>query len=44
MAMSFAELALCCDTIEIENQTVVEKSFPHFWNELHKIGFTIQYK
>ena len=44
MAMSFAPLALCFDKIEIENQAVVEKSFPHFWNELQKIGFVIQYK
>ena len=44
MAMSFAPLALSCNNIEIENPTVVEKSFPHFWDELKKIGFTIQYK
>ncbi|HTA60883.1 MAG TPA: 3-phosphoshikimate 1-carboxyvinyltransferase [Bacteroidia bacterium] len=44
MAMSFAPLALCCNTIEIENPTVAEKSFPHFWDELKKTGFTIQYK
>ena len=44
MAMSFTPLALCCNTIEIENPTVVEKSFPHFWDELKKIGFTIHYK
>jgi 3-phosphoshikimate 1-carboxyvinyltransferase len=44
MAMSFTPLALCCNTIEIENPTVVEKSFPHFWKELQKIGFTLQYK
>ncbi|HXD92647.1 MAG TPA: 3-phosphoshikimate 1-carboxyvinyltransferase [Bacteroidia bacterium] len=44
MAMSFAPLALCCDTIEIENPSVVQKSFPHFWEELQKIGFIVQYK
>jgi 3-phosphoshikimate 1-carboxyvinyltransferase len=44
MAMSFAPLALCCNAVEIENQAVVEKSFPHFWEELKKVGFTIQYK
>ena len=44
MAMSFAPLALCCDIIEIDTPTVVEKSFPHFWEELKKIGFTIQQK
>ena len=41
MAMSFAPLALCCNKIEIENPTVVEKSFPHFWKELEKIGFNV---
>ncbi len=41
MAMSFAPLALCCNEIEIENPTVVKKSFPHFWDELKKIGFNI---
>ena len=44
MAMSFAPIALYCNEIEIENTPVVEKSFPHFWEELKKIGFTIQYK
>jgi 3-phosphoshikimate 1-carboxyvinyltransferase len=44
MAMSFAPLALNCNTIEIENPLVVEKSFPHFWEELQKVGFIIQYK
>ena len=41
MAMSFSPLALCGHEIEIENPTVVEKSFPHFWDELKKVGFTI---
>jgi len=41
MAMSFAPLALCCNKIEIENPSVVEKSFPHFWEELKKIGFLV---
>ena len=44
MAMSFAPLALCCDAIEIENPAVVDKSFPHFWTELKKIGFTVAEK
>lgn len=42
MAMSFAPLALSCDIIEIENPSVVEKSFPHFWDELKKVGFIIK--
>ena len=41
MAMSFASLALCLNSVEIENPAVVEKSFPHFWDELNKIGFTV---
>ena len=41
MAMSFAPLALSIDKIEIEDSMVVEKSFPHFWEELKNIGFTI---
>ncbi len=41
MAMSFAPLALCLGKIEIENPDVVEKSFPHFWDELKKIGFSV---
>ena len=42
MAMSFAPLALICNTIEIQNPNVVEKSFPHFWEELKNIGFIIR--
>jgi 3-phosphoshikimate 1-carboxyvinyltransferase len=41
MAMSFAPLALLGE-IGIENPSVVEKSFPHFWDELKKVGFEIK--
>lgn len=41
MAMSFAPLALHCNKIELENPAVIEKSFPHFWEELKKLGFKI---
>jgi len=41
MAMSFAPLALL-NEIKIENPSVVEKSFPHFWEELKKLGFYVQ--
>ncbi|MHB8262059.1 MAG: 3-phosphoshikimate 1-carboxyvinyltransferase [Bacteroidia bacterium] len=41
MAMSFAPLALRCNQITIENPSVVDKSFPHYWNELQKLGFLI---
>ena len=40
MAMSFAPLALL-GKINIENPTVVEKSYPHFWKDLEAIQFTI---
>ncbi|MGZ3861817.1 MAG: 3-phosphoshikimate 1-carboxyvinyltransferase [Bacteroidia bacterium] len=40
MAMSFAPLALV-GNVEIENPAVVEKSFPHYWEELKKLGFTV---
>jgi 3-phosphoshikimate 1-carboxyvinyltransferase len=42
MAMSLASLALQLDKIEIKDPLVVEKSFPHFWDELKKTGFTIE--
>ena len=42
MAMSFAPLAMTLNKIEIEDPYVVEKSFPHFWEELKKIGFVIE--
>ena len=44
MAMSFASLALCCNQVTIEDPTVVDKSFPDFWNELKKIGFSVTEK
>ncbi len=39
MAMSFAQLAVCAH-ISIEHPTVVEKSFPHFWEQLEHLGFS----
>ncbi len=41
MAMSFAPLALK-SPLRIENPSVVEKSFPHFWEELKKLGFLVK--
>tara|TARA_R110002050_G_scaffold290260_3_gene443841 strand:- start:7690 stop:8907 length:1218 start_codon:yes stop_codon:yes gene_type:complete len=41
MAMAFAAFSLCTDELEIENPDVVEKSYPNFWNELEKLGFTM---
>jgi 3-phosphoshikimate 1-carboxyvinyltransferase len=40
MAMAFAPLALKT-TLIIENAEVVSKSYPTFWDDLKKIGFTI---
>jgi 3-phosphoshikimate 1-carboxyvinyltransferase len=38
MAMAFAPLAIVYGDIEIENEDVVNKSFPRFWMEFSKIG------
>lgn len=40
MAMSFAPLALGHHQLSIEEAEVVSKSYPHFWDDLRKIGFT----
>jgi len=40
MAMSLAPLALSGE-IKIEDPSVVEKSFPYFWEELKKLGFVL---
>jgi 3-phosphoshikimate 1-carboxyvinyltransferase len=41
MAMAFAPLALLIDELEIEDYRVVEKSYPYFWEDLKKIGFSV---
>jgi 3-phosphoshikimate 1-carboxyvinyltransferase len=40
MAMAFAPLALLGE-IEIERPEVVEKSYPHYWDDLKKAGFSL---
>ena len=40
MAMAFAPLALLGDVI-IENPSVVQKSYPEFWDHLKGVGFVI---
>ncbi len=42
MAMSFASLALVFGEIEIENPDVVRKSYPDYWKQLIKLGFTFE--
>lgn len=41
MAMSFAPLALFSE-LQIEEPSVVEKSYPDFWKEMQKAGFEIK--
>lgn len=42
MAMAFAPLSLFIDEVEMEDYQVVEKSYPDFWKDLEKAGFTIK--
>lgn len=42
MAMAFAPLALIIDEVEITDPEVVNKSYPHFWEDLKKAGFEIK--
>lgn len=41
MAMALAPLALVINEVIIEDETVVKKSFPTYWDELKKLGFEI---
>jgi 3-phosphoshikimate 1-carboxyvinyltransferase len=41
MAMALAPLALFFDEVVINDSEVVEKSYPHFWDDLHQVGFEI---
>ncbi|AFD07635.1 3-phosphoshikimate 1-carboxyvinyltransferase [Solitalea canadensis DSM 3403] len=38
MAMAFAPLTLKVDQLEIEDPKVTGKSYPHFWDDLDKVG------
>lgn len=42
MAMAFAPLALLIEEVEIIDPEVVNKSYPHFWDDLKKAGFEIK--
>ncbi|MFZ4401618.1 MAG: 3-phosphoshikimate 1-carboxyvinyltransferase [Bacteroidales bacterium] len=42
MAMSFAPLAIILEKLQLENINVVKKSYPGFWNDLQKIGFSFE--
>lgn len=41
MAMSFAPMAAKLGSITINHPEVVSKSYPHFWDDLRKAGFSI---
>jgi 3-phosphoshikimate 1-carboxyvinyltransferase len=41
MAMAFAPLALLAP-VEIQEPSVVRKSYPRFWEDLQKVGFEIE--
>lgn len=41
MAMAFAPIAFKLPSLEINNPEVVSKSYPHFWEDLEKVGFEI---
>ncbi len=41
MAMALAPLALLFDEVVINDGEVVDKSYPHFWDDLRKVGFDI---
>jgi 3-phosphoshikimate 1-carboxyvinyltransferase len=41
MAMAFAPAALKVGKIAIDDPMVITKSYPHYWEDLKKVGFTI---
>jgi 3-phosphoshikimate 1-carboxyvinyltransferase len=41
MALAFAPLALIGNPVQIFDPMVITKSYPGFWNDLKKVGFTI---
>jgi 3-phosphoshikimate 1-carboxyvinyltransferase len=43
MAMAFAPLALRINELEIEDEQVVNKSYPDFWKDLSKAGFEVKH-
>ena len=42
MAMAFAPLALRHPGLRINDPEVVSRSYPHFWDDLRRAGFTIE--
>jgi 3-phosphoshikimate 1-carboxyvinyltransferase len=42
MAMSFAPLTLIYGSLKFDDAEVVSKSYPEFWEDLKKLGFTVK--
>lgn len=42
MAMAFAPVALRLPEVKINNPQVVSKSYPHYWDDLRRAGYTIE--
>lgn len=41
MAMALATLGALCQPIRIDDGSVVAKSYPGFWNDMKKVGFSV---
>lgn len=41
MAMAFAPMAMMINKVKIEEPKVVQKSYPHFWEDFKKLGFSV---
>ncbi len=44
IAMALAPLAMLSEEVVIENPSVVNKSYPNYWNDLARLGFEINWK
>ena len=42
MALAFAPYAFATEGLTINNPKVVTKSYPHYWEDLQKVGFNIE--
>jgi 3-phosphoshikimate 1-carboxyvinyltransferase len=41
MALAFAPMAIAGKPVFIDDPMVITKSYPYFWNDLKKVGFTV---
>tara|TARA_B110000037_G_C17118634_1_gene504809 strand:- start:411 stop:4250 length:3840 start_codon:yes stop_codon:yes gene_type:complete len=44
MAMSLSLLGLFCTDIYLDNYLCINKTYPHFWEDIQKIGLNIKYE